>query len=130
MGVGRQELSCIEREVMAGPASFLLDFREIGTLVPMGFRIVVVGNRVEPGSVEEAFCEKVIGRADDRRRIHSAAQFREHWDIGSHSPTHGLREDYAEMLFVFSVRSVADCFRGVEVPVFSDGDLSWRDCKE
>jgi hypothetical protein len=60
-------------DMAPGSASPLFDLREIGTLVPVWFEIVVVGNRIEPGSIGLSPCKNRVGHANNRGRVHAAA---------------------------------------------------------
>src|SRR5205823_14862802 len=60
------------------PISLFFDFREIGAFVPGGFRIVIVGNRVEARTFGLASSDYDIGHANDGRRVAAPARSEEH----------------------------------------------------
>jgi len=114
--------------VVAGSVAFLFDFGDPVEFVGIGFEVVegVVepGDGVETGAFGSASSDDGIGYADDRGRVHAAAEFGKHGSVGAEAALHGCCEGGAEVFLVFGVGAVADALAGIEVPIFAGDVLS------
>src|SRR6202021_1741541 len=73
----QKSLSQIGVNVAADAATFFFDLCEVRTLVPVRFRVVVIGDRIDSGGFGSPAGKYCICHADDRRGIHSSTKFGE-----------------------------------------------------
>src|SRR5260370_15704954 len=119
----------------ASPATFFFHFGEIGTLVPIWFGIVVVGDGVEARSFGDTAGDDAIRHTNDGGGVPATTELGEDRAIGTESSLDGFREDGAEVLFIFGVGAVTDFLPGIKIPILADDVLSgskeherrWRD---
>src|SRR6266481_467868 len=76
-------------DVTTSASAFFFDFRKIGALIPVRFRVVVIRYRVEQGRLRVSPREECVGHAYDRGGIHSAAQFRKDRSRRTEAASHG-----------------------------------------
>ena len=107
-------------DVDAGAAAFFFYFGEVGTLVPVGFGVVVVGDGVEARGFGVAAGDDGVRHADDGGGVHAAAEFGEDGAVGAEPAADGFSEDGAEVLFVFGVGAVTDSLARIKIPVLAD----------
>src|SRR6266481_6224204 len=110
--------------VASGAVAFFFNLGEVGALVPVGFGVVVVGDGIKPRRFGSSAGDDGVRHADDGRRVHAAAQFREDGAVRTEPAQDAFTEDGAEVLFVFSVGAVTDSLAGLKIPELTDGLLS------
>ncbi len=108
----------------AGAVAFFFDFGDPVEFVGIRFDVIVgvvePGDGVQAGAFGLALGDDGVGHADDGGRVHAATEFGEDGTVGAESALDGLRKDAAEVLFVFSVGSVADSLTRIEIPILAD----------
>jgi hypothetical protein len=121
--------------VTAHASTLFLDEREIRSLVPIGFVIVIVGNGVEAWRFRFPIRHKRICHADNRGGVQAATEFGEHWGGDAEPPPDRAGEQMAEMLFIVAIGAIVDAMRRIELPVglrqtpvqFDSYERAWRD---
>src|ERR1700687_5802584 len=106
-------------DVTTGAASPLFHFGEVGALVPVGLRIVLVRDSVEPRYICGLASDDIVRHADDRGGVHASAQFGKDWVVRTESALHRFCEDETEVLFIFRVGLVMDSPVRIEIPIFA-----------
>src|SRR5580658_7680691 len=95
-------------DMVADSSPQVLNLREEDPIVAVRLRLVVVGQRIKPRMGLRFRRDDVIGHANNRRRIDSAAQLRQNRRVGTQSASYGLTEDEKKMSFVIGVPLVSD----------------------
>src|ERR1700722_12503348 len=108
-------------DVGTGAAALFFDFGEVEALVPVGFRVVVVGDGVEARGFGRARGDDGVGHAHDGGRVHAAAKLGEDGPVGAKPAADGFAENGAKVLFVLGVSVVTDSLVWIEFPIFADG---------
>src|SRR5208282_339291 len=105
-------------------SALFLNFGEVGTLIPVGFRVVVVGDGVKAGGFGGTPGDDGVGHADDGGGIHAAAEFGEDGAVGAEPAPHGFGESDAEMFFVLAIRAITDSLARIKIPILADDMFS------
>src|ERR1700682_4845761 len=98
-----------------GPSTAFFDLLEVTPVVSVGLGLVVVRDCVEARCLCTFPCDNVR-HADNRRRVEPSTKFGEDRRVGTQPAPHRLPEDMTEVLFVFSIGSVADARFRAEAP--------------
>src|SRR6266404_4958003 len=122
-------------DVATGPSALFFDLREIRALVPVGFGVIVVGDRIEARRLGKATGDGRVSHAHDGGRIHAPAEFGKDRRVRTKPAPHGFPEDGAEVFLVFAVRAVTDSLARIEIPILVNRVLpcsyeyrrGWRD---
>src|SRR5258708_7016734 len=85
-------------DVATGAAAFFFDFGEIGAFVPVGFGVVVIGDRIEARGLCGSAGDDGICYAHDRRGVHAAAKLCKDGAVGAEPAPDGFSKDSAEVL--------------------------------
>src|SRR6266576_2002527 len=103
--------------VTASSAAPLFHLAEVRPLVPTWFRVVIVGQRVKPGSPREPTSDDVVVDTNDRRGIHTPTEFGSNGSIREEASPDRLTENHSEALLVLAIIAIFNGFLRVEVPV-------------
>src|SRR5437016_5824743 len=101
----------------AGAAALFFDFGEVGALVPVGFGVVIIRERVEARRLCDATGDDGVRHANNRGGVHAAAQLSENGTVGPKPAADGFGKERAEMLLVFAVCLIMDSLVGIELPI-------------
>src|ERR1051326_7890288 len=103
--------------VRTGPTTLFFDLGEVGFLIPIGFRIVVVGNRVESRGSGCSLTHDLVRHTHNRRRIDAATEFSKYRCISPQTSANGRGKDTPKVLFIVRISSIADLLARIKVPV-------------
>ena len=82
--------------------------------------IIEPGDGIQAWAFAVAVGYDIVCYANNRRGVHAAAEFGENRAIRTKSALDSFGEKGAELLFVFGVFVIADCFTWIEVPILAD----------
>src|SRR5205807_1902731 len=104
----------------AGAATLFFDLGEVRALVPVGFRVVVVRDRVEARCFGGTAGHDSVCHAHDGGGVHAATQLCEDGTVRAEPAADSFAEDPPKVLFVFSIDAVTDSFLRIEIPILAD----------
>src|SRR5580698_5582510 len=113
-----------EVNVKANASSLFFYLAEIGTLIPVGFRISEVRQGIDSRGFAALLGDDGVCHANDGRGIHSAAELCQDRRIRAQPSAHRFPKHRAKLFFVLRIGRVADSLVRIKIPVFRDRSLS------